>query len=287
VLVGSLVVVGKVISAGFPIFLASAIRSLIGVGVLLPLLLWQEGCLPRITWRDAWHLFLVAFTGVFLFSIFLLYGLRQTSATEGGIIISTAPALLGLFAFVFMGERFTLARGLAIGLAVLGMIVLRVAGEAEGASGSWTGNLLVFGATIGEALFTALGKPIVRKLPALAIATYVTTFGLVMFTPMALWEVRTFDFTAVPLIAWLPIVYYGVFVTAGAFLLWYWAIARVPASTAAVFLGILPISGVALSYGLLSEQFRWSHLVGLAAVLAGIACVTWSGSREVAIPLSD
>ena len=140
------------------------------------------------------------------------------------------------------------------------------------------------GATVGEALFTALGKPVVRKLPALAIATYVTTLGLVMFTPLAIWEARTFDFAAVPLRAWLPIVYYGIFVTAGAFLLWYWAIARVPASTAAVFLGILPISGVVLSYGLLGEQFHWSHLVGLAAVLAGIACITLAGERGDSAP---
>jgi len=276
VFVGSLVVVGKVIAAGFPVFLASALRSVIGLAVLLALLLWREGRLPRVTPRDALYLFLIAFTGVFLFSVFLLYGLRQTTATEGGIVISTAPAMLGVFAFLFMGDRFTRWRGLAIALAVAGMIALRIStGEGgESVPGSWTGNLLVFGAAVGEALFSALGKWVSRSLSPLAIATYVTLIGLLLFLPFALWEARDFDFAAVPLPHWWPIVYYGIFVTAGAFLIWYWALAQVPASTAAVFLGILPVSGVVLSYGILGEQFRWGHLFGLAAVLAGIACIS-------------
>lgn len=272
VFVGSLVVVGKLIAASLPLFLASALRSAIGAVLLLGLLLWREGRLPRPTRRDWLYLFLIALMGMFLFSVFLLYGLRLTTATEGGIVISTAPALLGVCAFLFMGERLTALRALAIALAVVGMIVLRAESGNEGA-GSWLGNLLVFGAAVGEALFTALGKAVARTLPPLAIATYVTLLGLLMFLPFAAWEAWHFDLAAARPLDWLPVVYYGIFITAGAFLLWYWGIAHVPASTAAVFLGILPVSAVALSYGLLGEPFRWSHLAGLAAVLGGIACI--------------
>lgn len=273
VFVGSLVVVGKLIATGLPLFLASAARSAIGAALLLALLLWREGRLPRPTPRDWAYLSLIAFTGMFLFSVFLLYGLRLTTATEGGIVISTAPAILAVSAFLFMGERLTALRALAIALAVAGMIALRAGGGNSGAS-SWLGNLLVFGAAVGEALFTALGKAVARTLPPLAIATYVTVLGLLMFLPFAAWEAWRFDFAAVNPLDWLPVIYYGVFITAGAFWLWYWGIARVPASTAAVFLGILPVSAVALSYSLLGEPFRWSHLIGLAAVLGGIACIT-------------
>lgn len=273
VFVGSLVVVGKLIATALPLFLASAVRSAIGAALLLALLLWREGRLPRPTRRDWAYLLLIAFTGMFLFSVFLLYGLRLTTATEGGIIISTAPAILGAWAFLFMGERLTALRVLAVALAVAGMVALRTEGGDNGA-GSWLGNLLVFGAAVGEALFTALGKAVARTLPPLAIATYVTVLGLLMFLPFAAWEAWHFDFATINPLDWLPVVYYGVFITAGAFWLWYWGIARVPASTAAVFLGILPVSAVVLSYSLLGEPFRWSHLIGLAAVLGGIACIT-------------
>jgi drug/metabolite transporter (DMT)-like permease len=64
-----------------------------------------------------------------------------------------------------------------------------------------------------------------------------------------------------------------VVVTVIAFLFWARGVARVPASTAAVFTGMLPISAVTLSYLVLGEPMRVSHLVGTACVIAGIILV--------------
>ena len=64
-----------------------------------------------------------------------------------------------------------------------------------------------------------------------------------------------------------------------AFLLWFEGVARVPASTAAVFTGVLPISAVALSYAVLGEPFLWSHLIGGACVVLGIVLIARRGSE--------
>ena len=74
--------------------------------------------------------------------------------------------------------------------------------------------------------------------------------------------------------AWAALVYFGVALSAVVFVLWIRGVAVVPASTAAVFTGVLPISAVALSYLFLREPFAWSHPVGLACVLLGIWLVT-------------
>ncbi len=276
VLVGSLVVTAKLMTAALPVFLASALRSIVGLAILLPLLLWREGRLPRVRRRDGWYLFWIAFAGMFLFSVFLLYGLRWTTAVEGGIITSASPAVLGLIAWGWMGERLGPVQAAGIAFTVVGLVALNLPGLAAGERGSlpWLGNLLIVGVAITEALFSALGKQVSRALSPLAIATYVTAWGLAMFAPFALWEALHFDFSAAPWQAWVPVVYYGLFVGAGAFLLWYWGLARVPAGTAAVFLGLMPISAVALSVAVLGERLQWSHLAGAAGVLAGIACIT-------------
>jgi drug/metabolite transporter (DMT)-like permease len=75
----------------------------------------------------------------------------------------------------------------------------------------------------------------------------------------------------------MAIGYYGVVVTVLAFLLWARGIARVPASTAAVFTGVLPVSAVTLSYLVLGERVLASHLVGAACVIAGIVLVAREG----------
>lgn len=99
------------------------------------------------------------------------------------------------------------------------------------------------------------------------MATAVSVLGLLLFLPLALYEAVAFDFTAVSWTEWLPIFYYAIVVTVIAFILWFQGVIKVPASTAAVFTGILPVSAVLLSYLILQEPFAWSHVWA--------ACVNW------------
>jgi hypothetical protein len=48
---------------------------------------------------------------------------------------------------------------------------------------------------------------------------------------------------------------------------------RVPGSTSAVFMGVLPLSAMLLSYLLTDASFSRSHLVGIAGVLLSIVCI--------------
>src|SRR5713101_9794772 len=101
IIVGSTVVVGKVITSSFPVFLASGLRFAISSIILLPILLKANNGFPALR-RKVSILFLQSFAGNFLFSIFLLYGLRLTSAAESGIIIGTTSAVIGLISFLFL-----------------------------------------------------------------------------------------------------------------------------------------------------------------------------------------
>ncbi len=128
------------------------------------------------------------------------------------------------------------------------------------------GNVLVFGAVIGEALWTILGKAVSGRVTPLTIASLTSFFGLVLFSPLAVYEARSFDFAGVPFLNWTPIVYYGLG-TVGAYVLWYQGVSKVPASTAGVFSGILPVSAVILSTILLKEPMLWSYWVGIVCVV--------------------
>jgi drug/metabolite transporter (DMT)-like permease len=76
----------------------------------------------------------------------------------------------------------------------------------------------------------------------------------------------------------MPILYYGTAVTVVAFILWFRGVMKVPASTAAVFTGIMPVSAVLLSYLILREPFAWSHVWGGLCVLAGLRLITMEPS---------
>jgi drug/metabolite transporter (DMT)-like permease len=106
-IVGSFVVVSKVMATTFPVFLAAALRFAIASAIFLPLLFKTARGVPSLGKKDACILFLQAFAGNFLFSILLLYGLKLTSAAQSGIILGTVPVVIGLISFLVLRESFT------------------------------------------------------------------------------------------------------------------------------------------------------------------------------------
>lgn len=272
-IVGSSFVAARVTTDHLPVFLGAGLRFGLATVVLVPILYRREGRLPRTDRRTLLVLLCQAFTGSFLFSVFLLWGLRYTTAAESGIIASTTPAVIALLAALLLRERLT-GRVLAGGaLAVGGGAVITTLGAAlpaAGGSNPLLGNLLVFGAVIGEALLIIIGKSLGTRLSPLAIATYTIGFGFALFVPFAAVETAGFDAGAVPLIAWIALIYYALVVTVLGYLLVFAGLTRVPAGAAGVFTGLVPVSTLLLSYVLLGEPFRWTHLLGVAVVLTGI-----------------
>ncbi len=123
-------------------------------------------------------------------------------------------------------------------------------------------------------MFTILGKILSGRLSPLAISTYVTVFGFLMFLPFAMYQALSFNFLAPSVADWMNIVYYAVVVTVVGFTLWYSGVSVVPASTAGVFTGVIAVSALLLSYVFLKEPLRREYLVGAVFVLVGVYVTT-------------
>jgi drug/metabolite transporter (DMT)-like permease len=271
-IVGSSIVVGKVAVARLPVFLLSGLRFAVASLILVVIVAAIERPLPRLARRDVAVLTLQAFAGIFAFNVLLLYGLAFTSAAEGGIVTSTTPAVAATLSVVALRERWSRARTVGVILAVLGIVVLNVAGGGLGARGPWPllGNVLVFGAVVGEAVFVVCSRVASQRLSPVVVATAISALGFVMFLPAALLELRAFPLSRLTSGDWLLVGYYGVIVTVVAFLFWASGVARVPASAASVFTGVLPVSALALSHFTLGETVTAWHLLAATLVAAGI-----------------
>ncbi|WP_319541115.1 DMT family transporter [uncultured Pseudodesulfovibrio sp.] len=276
ILVGSSVVAGKIMVTELPVFLASALRFILALFILLPLLAYREGGLPRISRRSWFMIGLQSLCGSFLFTVFLLYGLTLTSPASAGIITSTTPACMGLIAWLFLRDRPTGRTALGIGLSILGVLVINMMQESGSISGNSPvfGNLLVLGAVIFESLFLLIRKTVPEPLSPLAVSTLISLFGLVWFLPAGLIEAWDTNFSVISLTGWLTVIYYGVFVTVLAYLFWFAGITRVAASTAGISTAIMPVSALVLSALILNEPLGWQQLTGCGCVLGGIVLIS-------------
>lgn len=274
-LVGSSVVSAKFMVEQFPIFLGLGIRQTIATVIMVAIVLMAERRLPHLARCDHGIVLLQTITGVVIFNVLMLAGVDRTTAAASGIVTSTVPAWIALLSLA-LGERITRLTMIGIGLAMSGVVVVNIAGGDGGSSGASApvlGGVLVMGAVIGEAFFTIFGKALSGRVTPLANCFMVCVYGSLMFLPVALWQLPGFDFGTVAASGWIALAWSAGPVMIGAFFLWFTGLKTIPANSAAVYTGLIPVSALVCSAIFLGERIGWPYIVGMACVIAAIVLV--------------
>ncbi|MDP5275368.1 DMT family transporter [Chengkuizengella axinellae] len=271
-IVGSSIVIGKLMVQSIPVFLASGIRFGLASVLLFFLLFILEGGIPKLTKKQYLVLFLQSFTGVFLFSVCLLYGVQYTTALDSGVITSATPMVIALFSYMILKEKITRNILMGILFAVCGILAINLGSGESSANGYFPiwGNLLILVAVTGEAIFTILGKLLSNKLSPVAISTFVSFFGFLLFLPFSIYEAMKFDFIQPTMKDWFYVIYFAIIVTVLAFFLWYNGVSNVSGNVAGVFTAVLPLSTLLCSYLFLDEKLTLGHVMGMLLVIIGI-----------------
>jgi drug/metabolite transporter (DMT)-like permease len=96
----------------------------------------------------------------------------------------------------------------------------------------------------------------------------------------ACFEQPSVSLAALGLREWLTLIWYGVFITALSYLLWYMGISRCPASTAAAFSGMMPFTALVLSVLVLGEYASLLQWCGGLLVIAGMVLIGMEKRRD-------
>lgn len=286
---GSATPVSAIVGEGFPAWLGSAMRMATAAVVLVPLWAWRRAhddgpsarrTLTETTWSDRWLLVGIAAIGTFGFSILMLVGMRDAPGAVAAVVMATTPAVTAIGAVLFLGDRLDRYRVAAVLLAVVGVVLVNLGGSTGEGGGDRVllGAALVFGAVLCEASYTLMGKKLTANLSPLTIVSVAATLALLLFLPLALWDLVGFDWSRPTAGQWWAVLWWGLGTMALGSWWWFRGMSRVPAGTAAPFMGVMPVSALVLSYVLLGETFQWVHVAGMAIVLAGLGLVVRSGA---------
>ncbi len=278
--VGAYVGFSKALVIVFPIFLLAWMRFGIAAVAMAPWLRKpaSEAPLDRRTHR---LLFLESFFGNFLFSICMLFGVARSSALSAGVIMAAIPAVVALLSWALLKERVGARVAAGIGCAIAGIALVSLAKDAEGeVSGSLVGTLLLLGAVTCEALYVVLGKKLSASVGPKRISALINLWGLVLVTPFALWQVRDFSPSYIPVSSWLLLVVYAIAASVVTVWLWMTGLKHVPASSAGVFTVFLPISAAAVGVFFFGEEFSAAQAAAFVLALAGVVLATWPARRR-------
>jgi drug/metabolite transporter (DMT)-like permease len=273
--VGSNVGIGKSIVVFVPVAILATLRFVIAIAVLWPLF---SPVKMRAVRRGEWlNLFLQAFFGTFMFTLLMLNGVQRTSAVAAGVITSTIPAIVALFAWLILREKPNGRALVSIALAIAGVVTINLANGGAGAhdagrasAGSLTGNLLILGAVCCESIYVILSRRLTQTLAPIDICAYTHLFGLFLMLPLGATALWHFDYASVPAGTWALVVWYGLSASIFSFWLWMKGIRHVPGSLAGVFSAVLPVAAAVYGIAFLGERPTFAHGIALACVVGGI-----------------
>jgi drug/metabolite transporter (DMT)-like permease len=280
-LVGSNVGIGKSIVAFVPVPLFALLRFVIALAVLWPLLRWSK--MKRVARGEWLNLFLQAFFGTFGFTLLMLNGVARTSAVAAGVITSTIPAVVALFAWIFLKEKPGPRALASIGLAIAGVLVINVAQAGDAGASSLPGNLMVLGAVCCESLYVILSRRLTQTLPAIDICAYTHAIGLLLMLPLGATSLAHFDWTSVAWSTWALVLWYGLSASIFSFWLWMKGIRHVDGSLAGVFCAVLPVAAALYGIAFLDERPTLAHGIALACVVTGIALASLKARARASV----
>lgn len=188
------------------------------------------------------------------------------------MIVAAAPLVSAAVAAGALGERLTVRMLAGSAVALAGIGVVSASRSGLGLHGPvW----IVAAATVAQGVYHPLSKPLLRRYSGLEVATYGMVAGTVMLVPLLPFGWR--QTVTAGGAAWLSAVYLGVLPSGLGFLLWGYALARLPVATLTSMLYLIPPVAVLIAYAWLDEVPLASELLGGLVVLAGVVTVTVRG----------
>ncbi len=258
--------------AGYSAPYALACSRFIVATAMLWLFLKISGTPIRIPRARLGLFVLLGFTGVCLHNVLVFMGVEHTEANRANVIFSTITLMVAVIDIFWFRKRPTLGMAAGILIGFIGTLIVVTDGAPgrilEGHIGIGDGLILLSAAS--WALYSVLGRPLLRDLSPLIVTFYASLTGTIMLVPFAL-----LDYAVLPQLCTDPravamIVFLGVFNSAVGFFWYYQAIATLGAVVTSAYINLVPVFGLFLSVLVLDERPTLALLGGGVLVLMAL-----------------
>jgi drug/metabolite transporter (DMT)-like permease len=252
-------------------------RGLTGIAgaTLLAVLALSRGeslLVPKALWP---RLLLAAFLNVSCWMTLMGLALLWLPASEAAVIAYTMPVWASLLAWLLLGERMSWMRIVALVMAFAGIAALMGGNGISISRDKLWGIALVLIGAFTFALGTVTSKRWPVKLPLIAGSALQIGIGCV---PVAVAGVLIEQprVEALSTLGWTLMAYMTVVQFCIAYVCWFAALARLPASVAAIGTLAVPVIGVVASAVALGEPLGPAQIAALLFTLAGVVLATRS-----------
>ncbi|HTB05066.1 MAG TPA: DMT family transporter [Bradyrhizobium sp.] len=248
--------------------------GVIGAAILaiLAVLSGQSLRVPRAMWP---RLVLAAILNVACWMVLMGLALLWLPASEAALIAYTMPVWASILAWPILGERPNLLRVISLLMAFAGLSAIMGGNGFAASMAKLPGIVMALGGSVGFAVGTVLAKRLPLNLPPITTAAWQIGIGCLPVALVGLAIEKT-DLGALSDTGRWLLVYSILGQFCIAYVAWFTALARLPASVAAIGTMAVPVIGVVTSALALHEPLGPGQITALVFTLAGVALATRS-----------
>jgi drug/metabolite transporter (DMT)-like permease len=225
--------------------------------------------------KKNWKTFaLLGFVGITLSMIVQNTALTLTTAGLFSIILATmSPLFIALISIIFLKEKATRNKIIALILGLIGVSVILINRELFtniGGFKSILGQLLSLATAAVWAIYSVQNKKFSKNISAIFLTTGAYLCGTLFLAPVSIIFENPLVFLNFNLSSWIVISFLG-FISAGlAFFLWAFGFTKIEASKAGMFMYLIPVVSLVLGWLLLRETLSFQAILGTAIILSGV-----------------
>ena len=220
--------------------------------------------------KDIKFILLLALFEPCLYFIFESKALQLTSASQAGMITSLMPIITAMVAGYFLKEIISKQMIFGSLIAMGGAIWLSLQGTSSlDAPNPLLGNFLEFLAMLCAAFYTVTVRYLSDRYSALFITAIQVFIGTVFFIPLFLYEYINIGLN-MTVESFLWVAYLGVVVTLGGYGLYNYALTKIEASKASIFIYLIPVFTLFLAYFMLNEKLSSLEFIACFIILFGV-----------------
>jgi RarD protein len=224
--------------------------------------------------RPGKHPFLLLVSGVLLTFhwVMFLKALNNLSIGDAEFITYLAPVLVALLAPLLLQERLEGTTVMALLLALGGMYLISLTGQAGETAWNGAGIFYALIAAVTYAFLLIILKRLREDTPTLTISFYQTAINAALLLPFC-----AFRYFPVSTRGWASLIILGTVHTALAGLVYVYAVKKVKAQHVGIIAYLEPLSAVVFGSIFLGEHPGWQDLVGGLLIIAAGAIVLRRG----------
>lgn len=194
-------------------------------------------------------------------------------ASEAALIAYTMPVWASLIAWPVLGERPTVLRTLGLVMAFAGLASIMGGNGIAASAEKAPGIIMALCGAIGFAIGTVFSKKYPIHLPPITAAAWQIGIGCLPISIIGL-LIETSHLDKVTPVGWWLLIYSTVVQFCIAYVSWFAALARLPASVAAIGTMAVPVIGVVASAIALGEPLGPGQIASLILTLAAVVLAT-------------